>query len=98
MFPQKSPFCPLFGSFYPHFAIPSALRAAGASRYPAPKESEWPRSLSGPRSGPHRARPDQPRVNLAALRTVQLVPDFLTRLIDKSFAIRISGGQVSSCH
>jgi len=37
-------------------------------------------------------------VNLAALRTVQLVPDFLTRLIDKSFAIRISGGQVSSCH
>src|SRR5271165_2074114 len=24
MFPQKSPFCPLFGPFYPHFAIPSA--------------------------------------------------------------------------
>ncbi len=37
MFPQKSPFCPLFGPFYPHFASPSALRAAGASRYPAPK-------------------------------------------------------------
>src|SRR5271157_6481545 len=35
-FPQKSPFCPLFGPFYPHFAIPSALRAAGAAaiRYP----------------------------------------------------------------
>ena len=32
--------------FYPHFAIPSALRAAGASRSPAPKEREWPRSRS----------------------------------------------------
>src|SRR5208337_996589 len=28
-FPQKPPFCPLFGSFYPHFANQSALRAAG---------------------------------------------------------------------
>ena len=37
MFPQKSPFCPLFGPFYPHFVSQSALRAAGASRYPAPK-------------------------------------------------------------
>ncbi len=44
--PQKPPFCPLFGAFYPHFATHSTLRAAGASRYPAPKEREWPRSLS----------------------------------------------------
>src|SRR5271157_1034315 len=29
MFPQKSPFCPLIGAFYPHFASQSALRAAG---------------------------------------------------------------------
>jgi len=36
-------------------------------------------------------------VNLAALRTVKLLPAFLTRLIDKSCAIRMSGGQVSSC-
>ena len=40
------PFFPLFGAFYPYFAIPSALRAAGASRYPALEEREWPRSLS----------------------------------------------------
>src|SRR5208337_3236002 len=33
---QKSPFCPPFVAFYPHFAIQSALRAAGASRSPAP--------------------------------------------------------------
>jgi hypothetical protein len=38
-----------------------------------------------------------PEVNLAALRTVKLLPAFLTRLIDKSCAIRMSGGQVSSC-
>ena len=46
LFPQRPPFCPLFGAFYSHFAIHSTLRAAGASRYPAPKEREWPRSLS----------------------------------------------------
>jgi len=96
MFLQKS-ILPLFGAFYPHFAIRSALRAAGASRYPAPQEREWPRSLSWRRSGPNRVLPDQPRVNLAALRTVKLLPAFLTRLIDKSCAIRMSGGQVSSC-
>src|SRR5208337_675465 len=38
-----------------------------------------------------------PRVNLAELRTVKLLPAFLTRRIDKSCAIRKSGGQVSSC-
>ena len=38
--------CPLFGAFYPYFAIHSTLRAAGASRYPPLKEREWPRSLS----------------------------------------------------
>src|SRR5271166_931674 len=38
MFPQKSPFCPLFGAFYPHFVIQSALIAAGASRSPAPRK------------------------------------------------------------
>src|SRR5208337_964027 len=27
MFPQKSPFCPLFGPFYPHFAIQSAFQS-----------------------------------------------------------------------
>ena len=97
MFPQKSPFCPLFGPFYSHFAIPSAGRAAGASRSPAPKERVWPRSLQGRRSGPNRVRPDQPRVNLAALRTVKFLPAFLTGLIDKSCAIRMSSGQVSSC-
>jgi hypothetical protein len=36
-------------------------------------------------------------VNLAALRTVKLLPAFLARLIDKSCAIRMSGGQVSLC-
>ena len=36
-------------------------------------------------------------MSLAALRTVKLLPAFLTRLIDKSCAIRMSGGQVSSC-
>jgi hypothetical protein len=96
MFPQKSPFCPLFGAFYPHFAIQLALRVAGASRYTAPKQREWPRSLSGPRSGPNRVLPDQPRMNLAALWTVKILPAFLTRLIDKPSAIRMSGGQVSS--
>jgi len=35
-------------------------------------------------------------VYLAALRNAKLVPAFLTRLIDKSYAIRMSGGQVSS--
>src|SRR5271157_5121521 len=29
MFAQKSPFCSVFGAFYPHFAGQSALRAAG---------------------------------------------------------------------
>src|SRR5271157_3584011 len=38
-----------------------------------------------------------PGVNLAALRTVKLLPAILTRLIDKSCAIRNSGSQVSSC-
>ena len=47
--------------------------------------------------GPQRVLPDQPRVNLAALWTVKLLPTFLTRLIDKSCAIRMSVGQVSSC-
>ncbi|MGB2610880.1 MAG: hypothetical protein WBC80_18045 [Isosphaeraceae bacterium] len=37
------------------------------------------------------------RVNLAALLTVKLLPAFLARLIDKSCAIRMSSGQVSSC-
>jgi hypothetical protein len=36
-------------------------------------------------------------VNLAVVRTVQLLPAFLARLIDQSCAIRMSGGQVSSC-
>src|SRR5271165_782938 len=27
MFPQKSPFCPLLGAFYPHFAIQSAFQS-----------------------------------------------------------------------
>src|SRR5271166_6170923 len=53
MFLRKSPFCPLFGSFYPHFAIQSALRAAGASRYPAPKEREWPHPRIAVRRGRH---------------------------------------------
>src|SRR5271157_1481174 len=44
-FRQKPQFCPFFGAFYPHFANQSALRAARASRYPAPKERAWPRSL-----------------------------------------------------
>ena len=35
-----------FWAILPPFAIQSALRAAGASRYSAPKEREWPRSLS----------------------------------------------------
>jgi hypothetical protein len=35
-------------------------------------------------------------MNQAALRTVKLLPAFLIRQIDKSGAIRISGGQVSS--
>jgi len=35
-------------------------------------------------------------VHLPALRTVKLLPTFLTRLIDKSCAIGMSGGQVSS--
>jgi len=38
MFPQKSPFCPLFRGILPHFVIQSALRAAGASRSPAPRK------------------------------------------------------------
>ena len=57
MFPQKSPFCPLFGAFYPHFVIQSALRAAGASRSPAPrKESGHVRSLTTVGSQPRPAR------------------------------------------
>ena len=47
--------------------------------------------------GPEPCPARSTRVNLAALRTVQLLPAFLTRLIDKSCAIRMSGGQVSSC-
>ena len=43
-------------------------------------------------AGPNRLLPDQPRVNLAAQRTVKLLPAFLIRLIDKSCAIRMSGG------
>jgi len=35
-----APFCPPFVAFYPHFAFQSALRAAGASRDPAPKERD----------------------------------------------------------
>ena len=98
LFPQKPPFCPLFGAFYSHFAIQSALRATGASRYPPPREREWPRLHSWRRSGPNRVLPDQPRVNLAALRTVKLLPAFPTRLIDKPCAIPMSGSQVTSCH
>src|SRR5208282_1531740 len=53
------------------------------------------------RKGPpalwNRVLPDRPRVNLAARRTVKLLPALLARLIDKSCAIRMSGGQVSSC-
>ena len=47
--------------------------------------------------GPEPCPARSTRVNLAALRTVQLLPAFLARLIDKSCAIRMSGGQVSSC-
>ena len=37
-------------------------------------------------------------MNLAALRAVKRLQAFLARLIDKSCAIRMSSGQVSSCH
>ena len=46
MFLQKSPFRPHSVAFYDHPASQSALRVAGASRFPAPKETGWPRSLS----------------------------------------------------
>jgi len=49
--------------FYPHFAIPSALRAAGASRYPAPKERECrvrSRDDGGPEPRPARSTPGEP--------------------------------------
>ncbi len=57
-------FAPPFGPFYTHFAIPSALRAAGASRSPVPKEREWPRfalvTTVGPQPRPARATPGEP--------------------------------------
>jgi len=96
LFPQNAQFCPFWGHFTP-ILLPTDLTSVGAICYPAPEEREWPRSLSGRRSGPNRVLPDRPRVNLAALRTVKLSPAFLIRLIDKSCAIRVSGGQVSSC-
>ncbi len=42
--------------------------------------------------GPQPHLPDRPRVHLAVLRTVKLLPACLTRLIDKPCAIRTSGG------
>ena len=63
MFPQKSPFCPLFGAFYPHFAIHSTLRAAGASRYPPLKERVATFALVttvGPQPRPARSTPGEP--------------------------------------
>ena len=55
-------------------AAESLIGPTGASRSPAPKERVWPRSLQGRRSGLNRVRPDQPRVNLTALRTVKFLP------------------------
>ena len=47
----------------------------------------------GPQPRPARSTSGVP----GRVRTAKLVPAFLTRLIDKSYAIRMSGGQVSSC-
>ena len=97
MFPQKSPFCPLFGPFYPHFAIQSAFQSGRGQPLSGTQGKRVATFALVTTSGPNRVLPHQPRVNLAALRTVKLLPAFLTRLIDKSCAIRMSGGQVSSC-
>ena len=64
MFPQKSPFFPLFGAFYPHFAIQPALRAAGASRFPAPSGKRVATfalvTTVGPQPRPARSTPGEP--------------------------------------
>src|SRR5271157_2378158 len=62
LFLQKSPFCPLFGPFYPHFAIPSALRAAGtaAIRYPRKEVAALALATVGPQPHPARATPGEP--------------------------------------
>ena len=93
MFPQKSPFCPLFGPFYPILPSSRLFRAAGASRYPALKERVATFALVtilGPQPRPATSTPGEP----GRVRTVKLLPAFLTRLIDKSCAIRMSADRL----
>jgi len=97
IFLPKSPSWPRFGPFSAHSADQSAPRAAGARCSPAPKQRASPCWLSWRHSGPNRGRPDQPRVNLARLRLVQLLPAVLIGLLDNSCASGMPGGQVSSC-
>ena len=97
IFLPKSPSWPRFGPFSAHSADQSAPRAAGARCSPAPKQRASPCWLSCRHSGPNRGRPDQPRVNLARLRLVQLLPAVLIGLLDNSCASGMPGGQVCSC-
>jgi len=97
MFPQKSPFYPPFRAILPPFCHPFGFDSARGQPLSGTQGKGVATFALVTMVGPNRVLPDQPRVNLAALRTVKLLPAFLTRLIDKSCAIRMSDGQVSSC-
>src|SRR5208282_717986 len=97
MFPQKSPFYPPFRAILPPFCHPFGFDSARGQPLSGTQGKGVATFALVTMVGPNRVLPDQPRVNLAALRTVKLLPAFFTRLIDKSCAIRMSDGQVSSC-
>ncbi len=63
MFPQKSPFCPLFGPFYPILPSSRLFRALRASRYPPLKKRVATFALVttvGPQPRPARSTPGEP--------------------------------------
>src|SRR5271157_3329681 len=64
MFPQKSPFCPLFGSFYPHFAIQSAFQSGTGQPLSATQGKRVATfalvTTVGPQPRPARSTPGEP--------------------------------------
>ena len=64
MFPQKSPFCPLFGPFYPHFAIQSAFQSGRGQPLSATQGKRVATfalvTTVGPQPRPARSTPGEP--------------------------------------
>ena len=101
-FPQRSPFRPLFGAFYPDPAHKSALRAEAATDCLAPGKPDWPPTSTWPLFSGHapclKLQPNQRGELVAQALPRRLLPDSNRRFVkERTGPITTSGPSHSVC-